>query len=55
MDERLCFNVDLGIPSHKISKMSYIIYDKMPSKVIMWSRKDHVPSVFKEIDLRNEM
>ena len=50
-----CFNYDLRIPSHVVSKMLYIGYDMKSTKMIVWSRWDHLPSVFEEIDSRNEM
>ena len=50
-----CFDYDLRIPNHMISKMSYIRYDMKSTKMIVWSRWDHPPSVFEEIDSRNEM
>ena len=51
----MCFDYDLQVPSHGISKMSCIGYDMKSTKMIMWSRWDYPPSVFKEIDSRNEM
>ena len=50
-----CFDYDLRIPSHVISKMSYIRYNMKSSKMIVLSRWDHLPSVFEEIDSRNEI
>ena len=38
------------IPSHGISKTSYIGYDMKFTKMIVWSRWDHPSSVFEEID-----
>ena len=35
--------------------MSYIRYDMASLKTIVWSRLDHPPSVFEEIDLRKGM
>ena len=55
VDGRLCFDYDLRIPSHGISKTSYIGYDMKSTKMIVWSRWDHPPSVYEEIDSRNEM
>ena len=43
-------NYDLRIPSHEISKTSYIRYDMKSTKMIVWSRWDHSPSIFEEID-----
>ena len=45
-----CFDYDLRIPSHGISKTSYIGYDMKSTKLIVWSRWDHPPSVFEDID-----
>ena len=42
------FDCDLLIPSHDISKMSYIGYDMKSSKVFMWSRRDRPPLIFEE-------
>ena len=50
-----CFDYDLRIPSHGISKMSYIGYNMKSTNMIVWSIWDHPPSVFEEIDSRNEM
>ena len=50
-----CFDYDLWIHSHKISKMSYIVYDMKFTKMTVWSIWDHPPSIFEEIDSRNEM
>ena len=55
VDGWLCFDYNFWISSHRISKMSYIGYDMKSTKMIVWSRWDHPPSVFKEIDSRNEM
>ena len=45
-----CFDYDLWIPRHGISKTSYIGYDMKSTKMIVWSRWDHPPSIFEEID-----
>ena len=45
-----CFDYDLWIHSHGISKMSYIGYNMKSTKMIVWSRWDHPPSVFEEVD-----
>ena len=55
VDGWLCFDYDLRIPSHKISKMPYIRYDMKSSKMTMWSRWNSPPSIFEEIDSMNEM
>ena len=47
-----CFNYDLRIPSHKISKTAYIGYNIKSSKMIVYPRYDHLPLVFEEIDLK---
>ena len=52
MDGLLCFNNDLQILNHRISKMSYIRKNINSSQMIVWSRSDHPPSIFQEIDLR---
>ena len=50
-----CFDYELRIPSHAISQTSYIRYDMKSLKMIMWSRWNYPPSIFEEIDSRNEM
>ena len=55
IDGGMCFDYDLQVPSHGISKISCIGYDMKSTKMIMWSRWDYPPSVYKEIDSRNEM
>ena len=50
VDEWPYFDYDLQIPSHGISKMSYIGYDMKSLKIFLWSRWDHPPSIFEEID-----
>ena len=52
---RSCFDYNLQIPSHKISKTSYIGYDMKSTKMIVWLGWDHPPSKFEKIDSRNEM
>ena len=55
VDEWSGFDYHLQIPSHKITKRSYIGYDMKSSKMIVWSRWDHLNLIFEEIDSRNEM
>ena len=55
VDGRLCFDYDLRIPSLEISKTSSIRYDMKSLKMIVWSRSNNLPSIFKEIDSRNEL
>ena len=43
MDGWLCYDYDLQIPSHGISKTSYIGYDMKSTKMIVQSRWDHPP------------
>ena len=50
-----CFDYNLRIPSHGISKTSYIGYDIKSSKMIMWSRWDQPSLIFDEIDSMNKM
>ena len=45
----------LIIPSHGISKTSHIRDDMKSLKIIVWSRWDRSPSIFEEIDSRNEI
>ena len=51
VDRWSCFDYTLQIPSHGISKTSYIRYDMNSAKMIMWSRWDHPPSIFEEWDV----
>ena len=55
LDGRSYFDYNLRIPSHKISKTSYIRYDMKSTKMIVWPGWDHPPLIFEEIDSRNEM
>ena len=50
-----CFDYELRIPSHKISKMSYIGYNMKSTKMFAWSRWDNPPAVSEEIYSRSEM
>ena len=55
VDGWLCFDYDLRIPNHMISKTSYVRYNMKSTKMIVLSRWDHSPSIFEEIDSRAEM
>ena len=50
MDGLLCYDYGSRIPSHVISKTCYVGYDMKSWKMIMWSRWDHLPLIFEEID-----
>ena len=49
IDGRLCFDYDLEIHGHEISKTSYARYDMKSSKMIVYSIWDPLSYVFEEI------
>ena len=55
VDGLLCIDYDLRIPSHGISKMTYIRYGMKSTKMIMWLRWYNPLSIFEDVDSRNEM